>query len=156
MAFNNQGVTMKNLIFVMILSSASLLFAQNKTYGKMDPATAPNLKMADVLKTYEKYKGQPVAMTGSVKKVCEMSGCWFEMADGKDSVRITMKDYGFTVPKEILSKSVKVVGVMEQKELPAKVIKHYLKDEGRPQAEIDKVKQPQKVFEFVATGVEVL
>ena len=147
---------MKKLIFVIILSSTSLIFAQSKTFGKMDPTTAPNLKMTDVMKTYEKYKGQPVAMTGSVKKVCEMSGCWFEMADGKESVRITMKDYGFTVPKEILNKSVKVVGVMEQKELPVKVIKHYMKDEGRPQTEIDKVTQPQKVFEFVATGVEIL
>lgn len=147
---------MKNFLFLMILISTSLTFAETKTFGKMDPATAPNTKMADILKSYDKYKGQPVAMTGSVKKVCQMSGCWFEMADGKDAVRITMKDYGFTVPKDLLNKSVKVVGVMEQKEMPVKAIKHYMKDEGRPQAEIDNVTQPKQVFEFVANGVEII
>ncbi len=45
---------------------------------------------------------------------------------------------------------------MENKELPVKVVKHYLKDEGRPQAEIDKVTQPQKTFEFVANGVALM
>lgn len=134
----------------------SLTHAETKVFGKMDPAKAPQVKLTEVTQSFEKYKGQNIAMTGSVNKVCEMSGCWFELADGKESVRITMKDYGFTVPKEIVKKSVKVVGVMEQKELPVKVVKHYMKDEGRPQLEIDKVTQPQKVFEFVATGVELM
>lgn len=130
--------------------------SSTKTFGKMDPAAAPQAKLGEVTKNFEKYKGQNVSMSGNVKKVCEMSGCWFEMADGKDAVRITMKDYGFTVPKDIVNKQVKVVGVMEQKELPVKVVKHYMKDEGKSQAEIDKVTQPQKVFEFVANGVEVM
>ena len=85
-----------------------------------------------------------------------MSGCWFELSEGQQVVRITMKDYGFTVPKDIINKKVKVVGVMENKELPVKVVKHYMKDEGRPQAEIDKVTQPQKTFEFVANGVALM
>ncbi len=147
---------MKKFLFLAILASASLVFAETKTFGKMDPMTAPMTKMADIFKSYDKYKGQPVAMTGSVKKVCQMSGCWFELADGKEAVRITMKDYGFTVPKDLLNKSVKVVGVMEQKEMPVKAIKHYMKDEGRPQAEIDKVTEPKQTFEFVATGVEMI
>ncbi len=140
-------------VAMMFLSSAH---AETKVFGKMDPAKAQPVKLADVTQSFEKYKGQNIAMTGSVKKVCEMSGCWFELADGKEAVRITMKDYGFTVPKEIVKKSVKVVGVMEQKELPVKVVKHYMKDEGKSQAEIDKVTQPQKVFEFVANGVELM
>lgn len=148
---------MKLLIVTLV---SAFLFADpkagTKTFGKMDPATAPQAKLAEVTKNFDKFKGQNVAILGNVKKVCEMSGCWFEMADGKDAVRITMKDYGFTVPKEIVNKQVKVVGVMEQKELPVKVVKHYMKDEGKSQAEIDKVTQPQKVFEFVANGVELM
>jgi Domain of unknown function (DUF4920) len=146
---------------LLILSLVSaFLFADPKagakTFGKMDPATAPQAKLSEVTQNFAKYKGQTVSILGSVKKVCEMSGCWFEMADGKEAVRITMKDYGFTVPKDIVNKPVKVVGVMEQKELPVKVVKHYMKDEGKSQAEIDKVTQPQKVFEFVANGVELM
>ena len=65
-----------------------------------------------------------------------------------------MKDYGFTVPKELQNKKVRVTGVMEQKELPVKVVRHYMKDEGRPDDEIKKVNAPQKVFQFVAEGIE--
>jgi hypothetical protein len=156
--------TLKLLLvsFMMVVANSSA-FAGTKSagtevklFGKMEPTAATQVKMAEVIKSFEKYKGQNIAMTGSVKKVCEMSGCWFEMADGKEAVRITMKDYGFTVPKEIINRSVKVIGVMEQKELPVKVVKHYMKDEGKSQAEIDKVTQPQKVFEFVANGVELM
>ena len=150
---------MKYLVALFVFAS-SVTFAsekvQQKTFGKMDPVNAPQVKMTEVMNGFEKYKGQNIALTGNVKKVCKMSGCWFEMADGSETVRITMKDYGFTVPKDIVDKSVKVVGVMEQKELPAKVVKHYMKDEGLPQSEINKVKEPKKVFEFVATGVELL
>lgn len=127
-----------------------------KTFGTMEPASARQVSLSEAIKSYDKYKGQNILMAGKVQKVCQMSGCWFEMADGKEKVRITMKDYGFTVPKDIVDKSVKVVGLLEQKELPVKVVKHYMKDEGLPQSEIDKVKEPKKVFEFVATGVELL
>ena len=144
------------ILGLLVILTTNLTWAGTQTFGKMELATTPPMKMTDVLKSYDKYKGQNVVMTGSVKKVCEMSGCWFEMAEGKEAVRITMKDYGFTVPKEIVNKPVKVVGVMEKKELPVKVVKHYMKDEGRPQSEIDKVTKPQTVFEFVASGVEVL
>lgn len=149
-----------NVFSMFFMLMATLTFAGEKTgaktFGTMEPASARQVSMSEAIKGYEKYKGQNILMAGTVKKVCQMSGCWFEMADGTEKVRITMKDYGFTVPKDIVDKSVKVVGIMEQKELPAKVVKHYMKDEGLPQSEIDKVKEPKKVFEFVASGVTLM
>ena len=146
-----------SLLLVLITSVA---FAGDKAaekiFGKMEPQSAQSTSLTEVTSNFDKFKGQPVAMTGTVKKVCQMSGCWFELSEGQQVVRITMKDYGFTVPKDIINKKVKVVGVMENKELPVKVVKHYMKDEGRPQAEIDKVTQPQKTFEFVANGVALM
>ena len=146
--------------------SALLVFVANvafaaektdlKTFGTMEPKNATEVSLPEVTANFTKYKGQNITLKGTVKKVCQSSGCWFELAQNDQAVRITMKDYGFTVPKDILNKSVTVVGVMESKELPVKVVKHYLKDEGRPQAEIDKVTQPQKTFEFVANGVAIL
>ncbi len=127
-----------------------------KTFGKLEPQNATATTLTEVTGNFEKFKGKNVLLSGTVKKVCEMSGCWFELAEGQQVVRITMKDYGFTVPKDIINKKVQVVGVMENKELPVKVVRHYMKDEGRPQAEIDKVTEPQKTFEFVANGVALL
>jgi Domain of unknown function (DUF4920) len=145
-------------LFLVLLATSA--FAADKTaekvFGKMEPQSAAQTTLSDATKNFEKYKGQPIALTGTVKKVCQSSGCWFELSQGEQVVRITMKDYGFTVPKDILNKSVKVVGVMESKTLPVKVVRHYMKDEGRPQSEIDKVNEPQKTFEFVANGVSTL
>lgn len=143
-----------SLLFCLISSVAS---ADGKIYGKMDgKIPTPPVSLSEAIKDFSQNQGKEILVTGTVKKVCQMSGCWFELADNKQSLRITMKDYGFTVPKDILNKPAKVVGVLEQKELPAKVVRHYMKDEGKSQQEIDKVTQTQKVFEFVATGVEIL
>ncbi|MBY0386000.1 DUF4920 domain-containing protein, partial [bacterium] len=143
-----------NVFSILCMIVAAFTFAGEKTgaktFGTMEPASARQVSLTEAMKGYDKYKGQNILMVGTVKKVCQMSGCWFEMADGAEKVRITMKDYGFTVPKDIVDKPVKVVGLLEQKELPVKVVKHYMKDEGLPQSEIDKVKEPKKVFEFVA------
>jgi starvation-inducible outer membrane lipoprotein len=150
---------MKSLSLLLMLV-ACVAFAADKavekTFGKMEPQGAQTATLTEVTSNFSKYKGQNVSMTGTVKKVCQSSGCWFELAQGTQAVRITMKDYGFTVPKDILNKKVTVVGVMESKELPVKAVKHYMKDEGRPQAEIDKVTEPQKTFEFVANGVALM
>jgi uncharacterized protein YdeI (BOF family) len=127
-----------------------------KTFGKMEPQNATATTLTEVTGNFEKFKEKNIVLSGTVKKVCEMSGCWFELSEGQQVVRITMKDYGFTVPKDIINKKVQVVGIMENKELPVKVVKHYMKDEGRPQAEIDKVTEPQKTFQFVANGVALL
>lgn len=145
--------------FVSSPSFALALAAEKadvKTFGKMEPQTATATTLTEVTGNYDKFKGKNVSLNGTVKKVCEMSGCWFELSEGQQVVRITMKDYGFTVPKDIINKKVQVIGVMENKELPVKVVKHYMKDEGRPQAEIDKVTEPQKTFQFVATGVALM
>ena len=145
-------------IFLAFIKLATAVDATNvnaTTFGKPD-FKSETVKLSKAIKDFEKYKGTSFVTSGTVKKVCQMEGCWFEMADGSDTVRITMKDYGFKVPKTILNKNVKVVGVLEQKELPVKMVKHYLKDEGQPQSVIDKVTQPQKVFQFIADGVEIL
>lgn len=147
---------MKTLSLLLVFA-AGVVFAgetsNGKTFGTLEPKGAPQVTLKEATTQFDKYKGQNISLTGNVKKVCQSSGCWFELAQNDQAVRITMKDYGFTVPKDILNKAVTVVGVMESKELPVKVVKHYLKDEGRPQSEIDKVTQPQKTFEFVANGV---
>ncbi len=150
---------MKILVLLFALVS-SMAFATEKVaakiYGKMEPQAAAVATLSDVTQNFDKYKGQNLSMIGTVKKVCVMSGCWFELSQGEKTVRITMKDYGFTVPKDILNKNVKVVGVMESKILPVKMVKHYMKDEGRPQADIEKVTEPQNTFEFVANGVALM
>ncbi len=124
-----------------------------KTYGSSDFA-APSVKLAQVLKDFETYRNQTISVEGKVQQVCQEQGCWVKLEDQNITVRAIMKGHSFKVPKELKDKRVKLTGVMEQKELPVKVVRHYMKDEGRPADEIQKVTSPQKVFQFVVDGVQ--
>lgn len=142
---------MKFLICSALLLFSLSTFAETN-YGKGEYSTEP-VKLSTLMKDYSQYQGKKVVTTGTVYEVCTMEGCWLKLQDGDARVRVVMKEHGFTVPKEIKGKTIKLEGVMEQKEMPAKVIQHYMKDEGKPQKEIDKVTSPQKMFQFIADGV---
>lgn len=124
-----------------------------KTYGKSDIA-GPTVKLGKVLENFDSYKNQTVSIEGKVAQVCEDKGCWIRIEDQNISVRAIMKGHAFSVPKELKNKRVRITGIMEQKELPVNVVRHYMKDEGRSADEIRKVNQPQKVFQFVVDGVQ--
>jgi hypothetical protein len=140
-------------IFSILLMAFVVSAEDAKVYGTSDFA-APKVKLAQVLKDFESYKDQKITLEGSVQQVCQQKGCWLKLEDQNVSVRTLMKGYGFTVPKELKNKKVRMTGVMEQKELPLNVVRHYLRDEGRSEEEIKKVNAPQKVFQFVAEGIE--
>lgn len=126
---------------------------QGKIYGASDFA-APTLKLNQVLKEFDTYKNQTVTIEGKVAQVCEEKGCWIKIEDQNITVRAIMKGHAFSVPKELKNKKVRISGMIEQKELPVNVVRHFMKDEGRPADEIKKVSQPQKVFQFVVDGVQ--
>lgn len=133
--------------------------AENATqFGEKTGLAGKPVPLASLVKDYDKYKSQQVLTTGTVTKVCEKMGCWVVVKDGETQVRITMKDNGFAVPKAILNKKVVAVGNIQQKDLPAKVLRHYLKDEGKTDAEIEKMKidAPQTVYLFDATGIKII
>ncbi len=142
---------MKFLSMTMVFLMSLPLFAE-QDYGKAE-YKAEVVKLATLMKEFSQYDGKTVVTEGKVYEVCTKEGCWMKLQDGTAKVRVLMKEHGFTVPKEIKGKTVKLEGVLEQKEMPPQVIKHYLKDEGKSQAEIDKVTAPQKMFQFIATGV---
>lgn len=128
---------------------------ESKVYGQTDFA-APTVKLAQVINEFENYKNQTVTIEAEVQQVCEQKGCWIRVEDQHVSVRAIMKGHAFSVPKELKNKKVKMTGVMEQKELPVKVVRHYMEDEGRSKEEIKKVNAPQKVFQFVVDGVQAI
>lgn len=134
-------------------SPAPPAISTGKTYGSSD-FNAPTVKLAQLLKDFETYRNQTVSVEGRVQQVCQEQGCWIKIEDQNISVRAIMKGHSFAVPKELKNKRIKITGVMEQKDLPAKVVRHYMKDEGRTNEEIQRVNSPQKVFQFVVDGVQ--
>ncbi len=70
-------------------------------------------------------------------------------------MRVTFKDYGFFVPKDIAGKTVVVEGVAQKKTTPVSELRHYAEDAGKSKAEIAQITDPKNELAFVADGVIV-
>ncbi len=98
----------------------------------------------------------PTKVQGTVASVCKVKGCWMEVkTDEGKTMRVTFKDYGFFVPKDIVGKQVVFEGVAQQTTTSVAELKHYAEDAGKSKAEIAKITQPEKALTFVADGVIV-
>jgi len=96
-------------------------------------------------------------VSGKVTSVCQKKGCWMKIdrSEGKD-IRVTFKDYGFFVPKDLAGAEVVMNGRAYYDTVSVKALKHYAKDAGKPEAEIEKIDEPQPQVAYKATGVKVL
>ncbi|MBC7922867.1 MAG: DUF4920 domain-containing protein [Ferruginibacter sp.] len=98
----------------------------------------------------------PAKVVGEVESVCQVKGCWtkVKLPDGK-TMRVTFKDYGFFVPKDISGKKVVMEGVASVKTVPVEELRHYAQDAGASPAEVAKITEPERSLAFEATGVLV-
>jgi hypothetical protein len=146
---------MKKLLFGIMFLGASFMAKSQSFHGEQIseqgaiPATELETKMA----TKEEM---PAKVTGVVESVCKTAGCWMKVktTDGK-TMRVTFKDYGFFVPKDIAGKTVVFEGVAKVKTTSVSMLKHYAEDGGKSKEEIAKITEPEKAIGFVATGVIV-
>lgn len=148
------------LLLVALLSVSSWSKKpSDPVYGEGTFEQSP-VALSQVMTNFkQQYDGKQVVVRGQVEKVCEKMGCWLILKDGKTQVRAIMKDHGFSVPKEIKGKSVLVSGQLIEKEMPKPAIKHYLKEEGlndkQIEAELKKIPgKTKKMFQFVAEAVK--
>ncbi len=150
---------MKKLIltFALIFSFAlgNALLAQDYTsVGKsINAKKAIDTQMLSELAN----KGQTiqdVKVKGTVVEVCQAKGCWMTVKlDDGSAFRVTFKDYGFFVPKDLAGKEVVFQGEAQIKEIPVSELKHYAEDAGKSKEDIAKITQPKKELSFVAEGV---
>ncbi len=93
-------------------------------------------------------------VTGKVDEVCQAKGCWMNLSDDKgNSMKVTFKDYGFFVPKDIAGKTAIVEGVATYDTTTVDMLKHYAEDEGKSKEEIASITEPQVELVFEAVGV---
>jgi hypothetical protein len=91
---------------------------------------------------------------GKVTAACQVSGCWMKMDCGSgEPMRVTFKDYGFFVPKDLAGAEVVVQGTAVKKEVSVETLRHFAQDEGKSEAEIAAITEPAWEYEFVADGV---
>lgn len=128
------------------------------TYGdaKFDAAkAAPLVKTQPTLKSVKK-NAAPVIVKATVGEVCPKKGCWMNVKGKDGDVRVTFKDYGFFVPKELVGREVALEGTYVVHRETVAEQKHLLEDARRPRSEIDAVTKDKETLRFIATGVRDL
>ena len=102
----------------------------------------------------DKFSGK---ITGKVAEVCQEKGCWMKLeTTSGENIMVKFKDYKFFMPKDILGKEVVLEGDASYKEVSVKQLKHYAKDAGKSESDIESIKESKKELQFVAKGVLIL
>ena len=149
---------MKNVLLIALLAGASLTAtAQDQAgyYGRKitDQGAVPATELIAKMGSQETM---PAKVEGTVESVCQAKGCWMKVRTGDgQAMRVTFKDYGFFVPKDIVGRTVVVEGVAETATTPVTELRHYAQDAGKSKEEIAKITEPEKALTFVADGVIV-
>jgi hypothetical protein len=110
--------------------------------------------LADVLADVDTFSKAPIKVEGTIKDVCQQKGCWLVVTDGKRQMRVSFKDYGFFVPKDVKDRTVVLEGLVSKKTLTEGAAQHYA-SESTEKVDPSTIQGPQEVIAMVATGVEI-
>jgi Domain of unknown function (DUF4920) len=143
----------KLLVLLVVLGSLQNLAAQKfDTFGKK--INAKNAQNVSVAKQVTATSPKTLKLEGEVESVCQAAGCWMKLKlENGETMRVSFKDYGFFVPKNIAGKKVIIEGTAKVTETSVDELKHYAEDAGKSKAEIDKITKPKTELTFVADGV---
>ena len=95
-------------------------------------------------------------MVAKVNEVCQAKGCWMKLQmEDSTEVMVKFKDYAFFVPKNIAGSQVVVNGKAYVSETSVEELRHYAKDAGKSQEEIEHITEPKRTYAFLADGVLV-
>lgn len=146
---------MKNLLtFLFCLAVVFQANAQDNFGKKINDKSA-----ISVAKLSDKMGEKPsmnAKVSATVEEVCQAKGCWMTVKlENGETMRVTFKDYGFFVPKDIAGKTVVFEGLAQKKVTPVSELRHYAEDAGKSKEEVAKITDPKNELAFVAEGVIV-
>jgi hypothetical protein len=142
------------LLVIGIFASQSSL-GQERTYGeRIDGSKA--MAMGDLLKQMSTQKEMEATVEGKIVAVCQTKGCWMTLDKGDGTtMRVTFKDYGFFVPKDISGQTVIVKGMASVNVTSVEELRHYAEDAKKSKEEIAAITEPKRELVFEAEGVIV-
>ncbi|WP_337043528.1 DUF4920 domain-containing protein [Emticicia sp. 17c] len=148
---------MKKLVSILaLLMVVNFAFAQKfDSFGDKINADGA-IAATELNKKAQETPSFDAKVTGTVESVCQVKGCWMKvkLSDGQ-TMRVTFKDYGFFVPKDISGKTVVFEGNAKTKTTSVDELRHYAEDAGKSKEEVAKITEPKKELTFVANGVLV-
>lgn len=148
---------MKKLISILvILITVNISFGQKfESFGEKIEADGA-VSATELSKKAKETPAFDGKVSGVVESVCQVKGCWMKVKlDNGETMRVTFKDYGFFVPKDIAGKTVVFEGNAKTKTTSVDELRHYAEDGGKSKEEIAKITEPKTELTFVANGVLV-
>lgn len=152
----------KSVLMLSFLLASSFCLAQQQYdevhYGKkIDKEGAVTL---ETMMNNLESKGElpkKAKVRGKVQAVCQKKGCWMKMKrPNGESMRITFKDYGFFVPKDLTQEEVVMKGRAYQDTVSVKARRHFARDEGKSKEAVQEITEPTTRLAFKAVGVKIL
>lgn len=156
------------LLFVVFITNLNLVAQQKNNssttintkdytvFGEKFEASKvlSNKEMLKKYKSMKKGDSLVVKFKSTIKEVCKKKGCWMQMdLTSNQQAFVRFLDYGFFVPLNADNAEAIVNGVAYIDIVTVEELKHYAKDAGKSQAEINKIKKPEITYAFRASGV---
>lgn len=154
---------MKKCFFFLFMLATALVQAaaaqqpasKGKTFGQ---AFSPGSLVAaqDLPRLLGKKDSLSLQVSGKVRDVCQVKGCWMDIALADNTVmKVRFKDYAFFMPKDLKGKTVILQGIARQEIVSVADQRHYAKDAGKSQEVIQAITKPKQSFTYTASGVLV-
>jgi hypothetical protein len=146
------------LIAAIAISVCVLAAADNKL-GKPLTLKEP-IPVSKLLAKPGDYVGKTVQVKGKIAEVCQMAGCWIELAgdDGK-TVRIKVNDGEIEFPKDGAGRLAIAEGLLSRidmtREEAIAAAKHQAEESGKPFKEAS-VQGPVTKYQIQGTGAIIL
>lgn len=100
-----------NLLITLLVFVTLFVQAEDKKYGK-DLTVTDKTGVTAILENPADFEGKKVLVEGTIVGVCEMRGCWIEIAadEGYDKIRVKVEDGVIVFPMEAKGKTAFVEG----------------------------------------------
>ena len=144
---------MKTLIYI---SAFLLIFSSCKGYDYYGEKISMDntISYGDASKKAYANGSLKTKISGTIIETCAKKGCWMTLNTQKDTVLVRFRDYGFFVPTNgAAGKEAIIQGDLFVDTVSVKHLRHYAKDAGKTQEEIDKITEPKLGLSFTADGV---
>ncbi|MCO5259392.1 MAG: DUF4920 domain-containing protein [Crocinitomicaceae bacterium] len=112
------------------------------------------VEMMEMYKSMKEGDTVHVKFQSEILDVCQKKGCWMTLdLDEENEAFVRFADYGFFVPKDAADQNGIVEGKAFVSVTSVDELKHYAKDAGKTQEEIDEITEPEYTYSFLADGV---
>lgn len=152
----------KHFFFLLVLAAglvqdvrAQQQAGGSKAYGQ---AFSPKsvVEARNLPRLLGKQDSMAVQVSGQVREVCQVKGCWMDIALADNTVmKVRFKDYAFFMPKDLKGKTVILQGLARQETVSVADQRHYAKDAGKSEAAIQAITKPKHSITYTASGVLV-